>query len=180
MTSILIISGSPNKSSRLNGIIQYAERYLTKYGEVKTLHVCDLPSEDLMFARYDSPHIKRAIEQVNHADFIIVASQVYKASFTGVLKVFLDLLPQKGLENKPVLPIVLGGTLAHQLVINHSFKPLLSTLGAFPIFNGVYTVDTNVKWEEDGTFIIEEKSRHRLDNAFNLISDQKGGAVSED
>jgi FMN reductase len=59
------------------------------------INVSDLPAEDLISAHFD-PAIQQANELVEKADAIIVASPVYKASYTGVFKTYLDLLPQKG------------------------------------------------------------------------------------
>ncbi|MDQ0896682.1 NAD(P)H-dependent oxidoreductase [Paenibacillus sp. V4I7] len=61
-----------------------------------------------------------------------------EASYTGVLKAFLDLLPQKGLECKVVLPLAVGGTISHLLAIDYALKPVLSALGARNILQGVY------------------------------------------
>ncbi|MCH1932822.1 NAD(P)H-dependent oxidoreductase, partial [Shewanella sp. A25] len=81
-------------------------------------------------AKYNSEAILATNKKVEEADAVIVASQVYKASFTGILKTYLDLLPQKGLENKIVLPLMLGGTISHLLAIDYSLKPVLASLGA--------------------------------------------------
>ncbi|MFC0472671.1 NADPH-dependent FMN reductase [Halalkalibacter kiskunsagensis] len=166
MSNIIIISGSPSKTSRLNGVIHYAQSHLQNKGvKVETLEVIDLPAEDLIYARFDSEPVQKAIKKVEEADAIIVASQVYKASFTGVLKTFLDLLPQKSLVDKVVLPLVLAGTLAHFLTIEYSFKPVLSALGSTNISNGVYALETGVKRNEEGVVQFDEETKKRVDRA---------------
>lgn len=79
------------------------QRYLQneKY-EVKTVHVRDLPAEDLLYANFSSPAIQEAQKKVADADAVIIVSPIYKASYTGILKTFLDLIPEKGLHNKTV------------------------------------------------------------------------------
>ena len=59
-----------------------------------------------------------------------------------MLKAFFDLIPEKGLVDKVVLPIVTGGTIAHLLSLEYAFKPLFSVLGSQEIINGVYMVDS--------------------------------------
>ncbi|MFC0558883.1 NADPH-dependent FMN reductase [Halalkalibacter alkalisediminis] len=166
MSKVIIVSGSPSKSSRLNGILHYAEEFLRENGnDVEILNVIDIPAEDLIFARFTSEAILTAIKQIEEADAVIVASQVYKASFTGVLKTFLDLLPQKGLEDKVVLPLVLGGTLAHFLTIDYSFKPVLATLGSKRVLNGVYSLDSNVQYNINGIIEFEDQTQERINQA---------------
>ena len=61
---------------------------------------------------------------------MVVSTPVYKAAYSGVLKVFLDLLPQFGLAGKVVLPLVTGGTASHVLAIDYALRPVLLALGA--------------------------------------------------
>lgn len=72
---------------------------------------------------------------------VVIASPVYKASYTGILKAFLDLLPQTGLKGKVTLPLFIGGTIAHLLSLDYTLKPLLSVLGSRNIVGGVFTID---------------------------------------
>ncbi|MCG6197676.1 NAD(P)H-dependent oxidoreductase, partial [Anoxybacillus sp. LAT_38] len=90
--------------------------------------------------RFDSPAILEANRIIAKSDAVVVATPIYKASYTGVLKSFLDLIPQKGLEKKIVLPLAIGGTIAHLLAIDYALKPVLSALGANHIFTGVYAL----------------------------------------
>ncbi|WVE36357.1 NAD(P)H-dependent oxidoreductase, partial [Priestia megaterium] len=103
MSQFTIITGSPSKQSRSAALSEYIAAYLQneKY-EVKTVHVRDLPAEDLLYANFSSPAIQDAQKKVADADAVIIVSPIYKASYTGILKTFLDLIPEKGLHNKTV------------------------------------------------------------------------------
>jgi len=65
-----------------------------------------LPAEDLIKARFDSEAILNANKKVAEADGVIIASPVYKAAYTGILKTYLDLLPQKGFAEKTIFPLL--------------------------------------------------------------------------
>lgn len=105
MTKIAFIAGSPTQGSRLFGLTQYLEDRLVIAGyEIEFVSAADLPAEDLLRADFNSPAIKQAIAAVEGAAAVIIASPVYKASYSGALKTILDLLPQKGLQGKVVLP----------------------------------------------------------------------------
>ncbi|MHA6482090.1 NADPH-dependent FMN reductase [Paenibacillus sp. strain BS8-2] len=151
MSSIVIISGSPNATSRLNGIIDFVAKELGQNGHsTKSITVVSLPAEDLVHARFGSPAIVEANRLVEEASAVIIASPVYKASYTGVLKAYIDLLPQKGLEGKLVLPLFIGGTLAHLLTIDYALKPVLASMGARHFIRGVYATDEMVTRIQDG------------------------------
>lgn len=163
MAKVVIISGSPTPTSRLHGVIEVAKSELLQAGlEVDWIKVRDLPAEDLLYAKFDSEAIVDASKRVAEADAVFVATPVYKASYTGVLKAFLDLLPQKGLERKIVLPLAVGGTYAHLLAIDYALKPVLSVLGAQNILQGVYVLDKQVTWGEQGQAILDDEITSRL------------------
>jgi FMN reductase len=173
MAKLVIISGSPSAKSRLNGVLDYAYEALKIHGhQLDRIYVRDLPAEDLLHARFDSPAIIDALKLVEQADAILVATPIYKASYTGILKAFLDLLPQKGLKRKTILPIAIGGTIAHLLAIDYAIKPLLSVLGARDILGGVYVLDTQVTWTENGSALLSEDISNRLDGAIQEFSEE--------
>ena len=119
MTKIVAIAGSPSHPSRSYAVLEEAQKILKAQGaELEILLVRDLPAEDLLHARFGSAIINAATAQVTAADAVIISTPVYKAAYTGILKAFLDLLPQKALVGKPILPIATGGTLAHLLAIS--------------------------------------------------------------
>ncbi|GIO13951.1 FMN reductase (NADPH) [Cohnella xylanilytica] len=170
MAKIVILLGSPSERSRLHGVLDRVLSIASASGvETSVISVRDLPAEDLLYARFDSEAIKSANRVVEEADAVIVATPVYKASFPGVLKAYIDLLPQKGLENKIVLPIAIGGTIAHLLSIDFAMKPVLSTMGPRNILAGVFVLDSQVKWNEDGTADISEDIAGRLDESVRLL-----------
>jgi FMN reductase len=157
MARVVIISGSPSASSRLEGVLQTVIKQLETAGlDVQLISVRDQSPEDLVYSRFESPKIIQAVKDIEQADAVIVATPIYKASYTGVLKSFLDLLPQKGLQGKIVLPLAIGGTIAHLLAIDHALKPVLSALNAYHILSGVYVLDTQVVREENKFTLLPE------------------------
>jgi FMN reductase len=180
MSKIVILSGSPNPQSRLAGIIDYLESQLVARGAaVDHLAAASLPPEDLVFGRFDSPAVRDAIDRVARADAVIVASPVYKASYTGLLKTLLDLLPQKGLEGKTALPVMIGGTIAHLLAIEFALKPVLSALGARRFSGEVYALDSQVSRSEtpDGiVYELQDELCERLDAAVKKLIEEAAAA----
>lgn len=182
MAKVTVINGIPTLGSRLTAIIALAEEFLAKEGiEVNHVNVGELPPEDLIQTKFESEAIVKANALVAEADAVIVASPVYQASYTGVLKTFLDLVPQKGLTGKIILPLFMGGSLAHLLSMDYSLKPVLSALGARHILGGVYAVDSQVARTEQGGFVVAEELQARLqDNIQELVRETKRRIASAD
>ena len=117
---IVTLAGSPGLRSRSGVILAHGQRWLVEHGaSVRHFGIHDF-AEDLLHARFDSPDVQALIEAVAGADALVIATPVYKASFSGALKTLLDLLPERALCDKPVLPIASGGSLAHMLAVDYA------------------------------------------------------------
>lgn len=180
MPDVVAIVGSPSHPSRSYAVSDYARGVLeTERISTHLISVRDIAAEALVFAQFDHPDVKNAVTLVEQADALIISTPVYKAAYTGVLKAFLDLLPQNALAGKPVLPIATGGTIAHLLSIDYALKPVLSTLGARQILAGAYIVDTQLQRLDNGTYqFIDEEIEQRLrDNVYELAAALRADAV---
>jgi FMN reductase len=169
MSKITIISGSPSVQTRLNGVLDEVVRHLEGVNIIpKIIHVRNLPAQDLIQAKFDSEEIVKANKKVEDSSIIVILTPVYKASFTGVLKTYLDLLPQNGLEGKTVLPIAIGGTFGHLLMIDYALKPVLAALGATHILKGAFILDSQIKKLENNKYEIDEVAKNRLETSLNF------------
>jgi FMN reductase len=163
MALIVTISGSPSAQSRTSALAQHVGATIAGRGhEVRSILVRDLDPEALLHARVDDPGLRAAMDLVASADAVVIATPVYKAAYTGVLKAFLDLLPQFGLTGKTVLPLATGGTIAHVLAIDYGLRPVLVSLGAQHIVNGLFVLDKLLEHSDTG-LKIEADIGKRLD-----------------
>ena len=164
MIKAVIINGSNSRNSRVTAIHDKVENSLKVQGiAVHTNYVHELPAEDLITANFASEAIISENKQVEEADIIVLLTPIYKASYSGILKTYLDLLPQKALQGKIILPIAVGGSIGHLLALEYALKPILAVLGATNIAHSVYIVDKQIIRLEDGSFAIEEEAINRLD-----------------
>lgn len=163
MVKAVLINGGISKTSRLTGIHEYIEAYLIKAQiQTKSIFVHELPAQDLITANFASKEIKEANQLVAEADIVIFLTPIFKASFTGILKTFLDLMPQNALENKKVVTLGLGGSLAHLLALEYSLKPVVSVLGATEILNSIYVIDQQVERLDNGEYKIADEAQERI------------------
>jgi FMN reductase len=85
-----------------------------------------------------------AVTEVLAADILIVASPTYKATYTGLLKAFLDRLATGSLAGKRAIPVLLGGAPSHQLAVDVHFTPLLLELGATVPARGLFVLESEL------------------------------------
>jgi FMN reductase len=164
MPLIVNIVGSPSADSKTLALTDNVGAILSAQGfEWRTINVRDLPAEDLLWGRADSPLLSEAFALLERARGVVVATPVYKAAYTGVLKSFLDLLPQFGLRGKIVLPLVTGGTIAHVLALDYALRPVLSSLGAMHVVAGLFILDKLLQRREGGGLDIDGEIATRLD-----------------
>ncbi|MEE4152346.1 NADPH-dependent FMN reductase [Pseudomonas viridiflava] len=162
---VVSLSGSPSPKSRSGVVLAHAGRWLQSHGVgVTTLRIRDFNAEDLLFAKFDSPQVLEFVEAVRQADGLLIGTPVYKASFSGALKTLLDLLPERALHGKVVLPLATGGSIAHMLAVDYALKPVLSALKSQEVLHGIFAIDTQITYgdtEEGGT--LDEVLTERLD-----------------
>ncbi|WP_462380509.1 NADPH-dependent FMN reductase [Pseudomonas sp. Marseille-QA0892] len=149
---IVTLAGSPSLRSRSGVLLERARRVLQAHGhEVVSYGIRDFVAEDLLHARFDSPQVQGMAAHVEAADGLVVATPVYKASYSGALKTLLDLLPERALQHKVVLPLATGGSIAHMLSVDYALKPVLGALKAQDLLQGVFADDSQVSYDEGGT-----------------------------
>ncbi|MGH8016797.1 MAG: NADPH-dependent FMN reductase [Opitutaceae bacterium] len=171
MSDIVLISGSPSASSRTTAIVDYARRHFgARQIEAAVIHVREFPAEDLIHARYDSVVFDEAKALVANATGVVVGTPIYKAAYTGTVKTFLDILPQGALRGKIVLPIACGGSPAHLLAIDYALKPVLSTLGATDLLQGVYVVDDQARVSPEGELWVHPDLQTRFDDSLDQLA----------
>jgi FMN reductase len=135
------LAGSPSATSRTAAVLDLLALRLTGHGhDVRVVPIRELPPGPLLAADANHPTIADVVEAVANARGLIVASPVYKAAYTGLLKAFLDLLPQYALGGKTVLPLVTGGTPAHVLAVDYALRPVLASMGA-QVGQGYFVLD---------------------------------------
>lgn len=163
---ITSLSASPSERSRSAWLTQFAlTRLEARAARHDDILVRALPAEPLLGADVQHAAIAAAVRAVEAADLLIVSTPIYKAAYSGLLKVFLDLLPPDALRDKQVLPLATGGSPAHFLALDYALKPVLSALGARHVLDGVFATDAQLRRHEAGGYVPEPDLIARLDRA---------------
>ncbi|HKN99988.1 MAG TPA: FMN reductase [Pseudonocardiaceae bacterium] len=91
-----------------------------------------------MVTGFASPVLAEAIDEVAHADGLIVVTPIFTASYSGLFKSFFDVLDNDLLAGKPVLVAATGGTARHSLALEHALRPMFAYLRAVVVPTAVY------------------------------------------
>lgn len=143
---VLLSAGSSNQSTtwRLLELLgEQARKALEERGRkvrFHTIHLSDLAAEVATSITTGRPTegLQSSVDKVGEADGLIVGTPVYKASYSGLLKSFLDVLDDDILLSTPTLLSATGGTPRHGLVPDVEMRTLFAYFRALTIPTAVY------------------------------------------
>ncbi len=92
--------------------------------------------------------MQATIDTVNGSDGLIAVTPIFSASYSGLFKLFFDVIDRDGLAGKPTLLAATGGTPRHSLAIEHAMRPLFAYLNAAVVATGVYAASED--WGSSG------------------------------
>jgi FMN reductase len=145
--SLVVVSSglSQPSATRLlaDRLVVATERYLRESEVEPRIEVIELRdhAQDLvnnLLTRFPSPRLKAAVDSVIAADGLIAVSPIFNASYSGLFKIFFDVLDRDSLAGMPVLIAATGGTPRHSLALEHGFRPLFAYLNAAVVPTAVF------------------------------------------
>jgi FMN reductase len=129
-TRVVVVVGNPKAASRTLAAAESLAAAIADSVSHAELHVIDLATLAGQLLPTPSDVVRAELDAVAHAHVLVVATPVYKASFTGLLKVFLDYLPGNALNTALAVPVTVAASPAHRHVAESAVRPLLNELGA--------------------------------------------------
>ncbi len=87
---------------------------------------------------FPNTRLSSAVERLTAADGLIAVSPIFNASFSGLFKMFFDVLERDSLAGKPTLIAATGGTPRHSLALEHALRPLFAYLNAATVPTAVF------------------------------------------
>lgn len=166
---VVALAGSPTPRSRSTALLRAALAALSGLGPAALIELRELPAAALVQGDIGHPGLAEPLSAVAAADVVLVATPIYQASFSGLLKSFLDLLPQRALSGKTVLPLATGGSAAHLLAIDYALKPVLGALGARHTLDPVFATDAQFTTDELGLRLPGDEAISRLTEALDPL-----------
>ncbi|MCV7424031.1 NAD(P)H-dependent oxidoreductase [Mycobacterium yunnanensis] len=136
----VVVVGNPKPLSRTRAA---AELVATKLTGTPPEHVVDVVDLGAGLLGWGDPKVAEAKAIVTSADLLVVASPTFKATYTGLLKLFLDQFGAGELNQIPTFPLMLGGSLAHSLAPELTLRPVLVEIGASCPAPSLYLLDSD-------------------------------------
>jgi len=153
---IAIVVGNPKQGSRTLGVAQAVAQALAQalagtaakgagdaVDHVDHL-VVDLAQHAANLFDWGAADVAALNSQVAGSDIVVVASPTYKATYTGMLKAFLDRYGTNGLAGTVAVPVMTGGAPFHALAPEVYLRPLLVELGASVPCRGLYVIESQL------------------------------------
>jgi FMN reductase len=149
VTRLAAVVGAVTAPGRLNAAIEYAVGQAGVHPGV-TARLVNLADYRVSFADGRPPDrftddTPRVVAAVAEADAVLIASPVYRGSFTGALKNLLDLTPVDALRGKPIGIVAMGATLHHYLGVDWHLRAVLAWFGALAAPTSVYLESAHFK-----------------------------------
>jgi FMN reductase len=137
--SIAVVVGNPKPKSRTYQAAHLVAEKLA--GRPADLSV-DLTDLGAGLLDWSDTRVTDLVAAIQASDLAIFASPTYKASYTGLLKLFLDRIAGGALAGVTAVPVMLGGHWQHALAPELFLKPVLVEVGATCPTRGLFLLDT--------------------------------------
>jgi FMN reductase len=142
----VVVVGNPKPMSRTRAAAELVAEKLTG---VAPQHVIDVVDLGAGLLGWGDPKVAEAKAIVKAADSLVVASPTFKATYTGLLKLFLDQFGAGELGQITTFALMLGGSYAHALAPELSLRPVLVEIGASCPAPSLYLLDSEYETSED-------------------------------
>ena len=132
------VSGSPSATSSSGRLAEGVLELLADAGwSTDVIELASLPAGPLL-ARGEDDAVRDALAMVGRARVVVVATPVYRATYTGLLKTLFDLMPEGLLEGKVCVLVATAAQPGHLLAVDHGLRPLIASLGGLSTATAIY------------------------------------------
>jgi len=140
--SVVGVSGSPTRPSRTTALVsEVTSTYAKRLGGTATVIELAPLLADLGAGPFRSslgPDARAALDLVEAADVIVVGSPAYRATYSGLFKLFFDHIGQYALIDKPIVLTATGGSDRHALLVEHQMRPLFGFFQSLTLPLGIF------------------------------------------
>lgn len=134
---VTVVVGNPKPASRTRMVAELLVAKLLQPGAYD-LEVIDLAEHTSEIFTWPSERMSALNASVADSDLVVFASPTYKATYTGLMKAFLDRYPANGLAGVTAIPVHTGADFTHAMGPTFTLSPLLVELGAIVPGRGFY------------------------------------------
>jgi len=145
---ITVVVGNPKAQSRTLGVAEAVAAAAASAAGLPAgtpTTVIELAELGPQLFDWSSPAVRAAADTLSASSLAIIATPVYKATYTGLLKSFLDWFGTTGLAGVTAVPVMVGAGAAHALAVEVHLRPLLVEIGATVPTRGLYVLEQELE-----------------------------------
>lgn len=165
MSGVGVVVGNPKRRSRTLTVAEAVASAAAGATGLAGAERTTVDLADLGSSLFDSSSsdVRAAADAVRSCTLAVVASPTYKASYTGLLKSFLDWFNTTDLNGVTVVPVMVGAGLQHALAVEVHLRPVLVEVGATLPTRGLYVTEDQLDTLDDvvGGWLLEAGPRLR-------------------
>lgn len=182
MKKLVVISAglSTPSSTRMlaDKMAQASSDELLKLGEESSVEYFELRDyaheiTDHFLTGFPSKRLAEMLTKLAESSGAIFVTPVFKASYSGLFKSFIDSFEPELLEGKPVFLGATGGSNRHSLVLDHALKPLFSYLHAAPVSTGIFAATSDWGADAEAAFSLSKRIERGASEFASSISQSK-------
>ncbi len=136
---VTVVVGNPKRQSRTLSVATAVADAVAAPGDERL--VVDLADSCAALLDWGSVEVQELSARVAASQLLVVASPTFKATYAGLLKVFLDRYATDGLAGVVAVPVMTGAGAGHALAPDTHLRPLLVELGASVPTRSVYVTE---------------------------------------
>ena len=137
MTDLVAVNGSPTNTSKTHALAAAA---IELAGAGTLVNVADL-SADALLMRGKDPNLDETLSLIAGSARLVLVTPVYRATFSGMLKLVLDLLPTDALAGTGVVLAATAASPTHFLSLDTGLRPVVASLGGWSAPTVVYATE---------------------------------------
>jgi FMN reductase len=162
---VVFISGSPQNNSRSARVARAVlDKLEVADVRVRAFGLSDFESSDLVYGRADNRAGQHYLDTIKDSSALILSTPVYKATYSGGLKLLLDLIPPDALRGKTVLAVASARVGRHFQSLQRAFDDLHRFFDVGFVLQPVFVLDEQLR-EQEGRTVFDDSAQAAIDRA---------------
>ncbi len=137
--SLVAVSSGDSATSKTRALAAAA---LEVGGGGRLIDLIDLPADALLGRRQDD-RVDEAVAVASSASVLVLATPVYRATYSGALKAFLDRFAADALAHTAVVLAATAGGPTHYLALDTGGRAVVASLGGWTVPTVVYATSAD-------------------------------------
>lgn len=140
--------GNPKIASRTLHVAEEVTKQVTGWLDPQGVKIAnttvDIAALGGGLLEWENKAVNDVLQHIAECKLLVAASPVYKASYTGLLKMLLDRIPMEGLAGRVAIPVMVAAAPIHMLAVETHFRPVLVELGACCPTRGLVVLESKL------------------------------------